>query len=67
MKFAADETLDEIIGAKRLRIADRRKAFYQQWLTAVAPRYLDRPLPELHVKPLPNEAPQLETTESCDT
>jgi len=59
MKFPASATREEIIRAKRQRISERRKQFYEQWLTSVAPRYLNRPLPDVHTKPLPGDTPQI--------
>ncbi len=44
MAFSPDATFDEILQEKRKRVAERRKAFYEWWLKAVAPRYLDKPL-----------------------
>jgi len=70
MKFPVTATREEIIRAKRQRISERRKEFYNQWLTKVAPRYLDRPLPDIHTKPLPSNTPQIgpaETEGECRT
>ena len=41
MQFAPEVSIDEIIRAKRKRVAERRQAFYDHWLRLVAPRYLN--------------------------
>ena len=45
MEFGPDCSQEDILREKRAKVRARRAAFYDHWLKAVAPRYLDRPLP----------------------
>jgi 5-methylcytosine-specific restriction endonuclease McrA len=47
MKFERSQTKAEILRMKREKVSERRKRFYNNWLEAVAPRYLKRPLPKV--------------------
>lgn len=49
MQFLADITDEDIFVQKRQRVAERRRVFYDQWMKVVAPHYLDRPLPTVHL------------------
>ena len=44
MTFSSGASGQEIVVAKRRRVEERRKVFYDWWLEAVAPLYLQRPL-----------------------
>jgi len=46
VKCEDDDTREDIIKKKLDRVDERRKKFYKNWIKNVAPRYLDRPLPE---------------------
>ena len=48
MKFSDDVSREEIINQKKNRIKERRNEFYEYWLQTTAPRYLDRPLPQVY-------------------
>jgi 5-methylcytosine-specific restriction endonuclease McrA len=50
MSFRKDQTPQEIVVEKRQRVLERRREFYEHWSKTVAPRYLDRPLPEVKKK-----------------
>jgi 5-methylcytosine-specific restriction endonuclease McrA len=45
MEFGPDRSREDILREKRAKVRARRAVFYGHWLKAVAPRYLDRPLP----------------------
>jgi 5-methylcytosine-specific restriction endonuclease McrA len=47
LRFDSKKTFQEIFDEKRKRVASRRPAFYEYWLSNVAPKYLKRPLPDL--------------------
>ncbi len=47
MSFRKDQTLQEIVVQKRQKVLERRRDFYEHWSKTVAPKYLDRPLPEV--------------------
>jgi len=47
MKFTEGMSREEIIKQKRNQVKRRRKEFYDYWLRMAAPRYLDRPLPNV--------------------
>jgi len=44
MQFAPEMNREEILDAKRAYVAESRRGFYNEWITRVAPRYLERPL-----------------------
>jgi 5-methylcytosine-specific restriction endonuclease McrA len=44
MKFIKNTSREEIIFKKREQVAQRRKAYYANWIIYVAPNYLKRPL-----------------------
>ena len=66
MQFPSEMSVDEIIEAKRRRVAERRKAFYDHWLQRVAPRYLDRPLPDVGSRAVPGDTPPVNQAEACN-
>ncbi|WP_162527470.1 HNH endonuclease [Casimicrobium huifangae] len=47
MEFPKNATREDILREKRAKVAERRKVFYDQWSSDVAPSYLERPLPKL--------------------
>jgi len=44
MHFTPEMMREEILNMKRAYVAESRRGFYNEWITRVAPRYLDRPL-----------------------
>jgi hypothetical protein len=58
MKFDSTKTRDDIIREKREFVKQRREHFYALWMKSVAPRYLDRPLPNIHNSLVENETPE---------
>jgi hypothetical protein len=49
MEFNSGKTFNQIIKEKREKVINSRKKYYKEWQQFVAPKYLDRPLPILHI------------------